>query len=39
MKITSLFILITLFHLTFSKCTYRVDDPDDIPVTLDDSND
>lgn len=37
-KYLSLIFIMTLFVSTFSKCAYRVDDPKDIPVTLDDSN-
>lgn len=31
-------IVAMIIVLALSKCTYRVDDPKDIPVTLDDSN-
>lgn len=37
-KILSLILIMTLIVSTFNKCAYRVDDPNDIPVTLDDSN-
>lgn len=37
-KYYSIILILALFSLTINKCTYRVDDPKDIPVTLDDTN-
>lgn len=38
MKIFSLFFFALVIATVLSKCAFRVDDPDALPVTLDDSN-